>query len=339
MIPPGELKRARAVVRALHRLDDAALDPVLHPSMARYCLDLARGPLTVEALAEEASRARGRRAVASVGVVVARGVFTAPLEWAALYTTMGLRVHLKAPEGQAETCLALAAAMQAEGLPVTASTDRDLGGLEALVAFGGDETAAELARAWPDARLQAFGHKVSAAWVRIPAEASALDVLARALALDHLLYDGQGCMAPVAVFVEGDRQALAEALSHALAEAPWPRGPLDPALGTLWRERLGLARALGRIWSGPQHAVLLLPADRLLPRALPRMVVLLPADLGALRSLPLSTLATNPDAELPPDLAPRLCRPGQMQLPPFPRRHDGVDMVECVLADATMSQG
>ncbi len=330
MKPPAELRRARAVVRALQRLGDEALDPSLDPGLARRCLDLARAPLTVEALALEASRARGRELLSSVGVVVAQGVFTAPLEWAALYATMGLRVLLKAPRQQAETCLALAEAMQAQGLPVQASTGRDLSGLEALVAFGGEQTAVELAQAWPQARLTAFGHRVSAAWVTAPTEPSALAALALALAQDHLLYDGQGCMAPVAVFVEGERLALAEALHLALSQAPWPRGPLDPALGPLWRERLGLARARGRAWSGAQHAVLLLPADALLPRALPRMAVLLPADPAALATLPLSSLAVQ--GAPPPHQAPRTCLPGQLQLPPFPRRHDGVDMVECVLA-------
>lgn len=333
MKPPPELSRAREVVRALQRLGDDALDPNLDPGLARRCLDLARAPLTVEALALEASRARGRQPLESVGIVVAQGVFTAPLEWAALYATMGLRVLLKAPREQAETCRALAEAMRAEGLPVQVSTGRDLSGLEALVAFGGEQTAVELAQGWPQAKLQSFGHRVSAAWVQVPEAPEAIAALGQALAWDHLLYDGQGCMAPVAVFVEGDRLALADALHLALSEAPWPRAPLDPALGPLWRERLGLARALGQARTGAQHAVLLLPADQLLALALPRMAVLLPAVPDALLSLPLSTLALNAVDAPPQHHAPRTCLPGQMQLPPFPRRHDGVDMVECVLAD------
>lgn len=334
MIPPPELRAARrvtrargeTVVRALHALGEEALDPALPPAHAREALALAIAPLTVEALLQEAARLPDP--LPGVVLVVARGPFTSPLEWLALYATLGLRVHLKLPRDAAGPGTAFARAFAREGLPVTASTDRDLGGFPAIVAMGGDQTAEELRRAWPQARLLAFGHRVSAAWVQVPDDAEERRALARALAWDHLLYDTSGCMAPVAIFAAGDREALALDLDRALCEAPWPRATLDPRLGPAWRERLGLARARGRAWVGAEHAVLLLPAEALPERALPRMACLLPADPTALARLPLSSLAVA--GPPPPVLAPRICAPGRLQTPEFPRRHDGVDMLDGV---------
>lgn len=333
MIPPPEPRarhapRAQAdlVVRALRALGDEALDPALPTAHAREALALALAPLTAEALLQEAARLPDP--LPGVVLVVARGPFTSPLEWLALYATLGLRVHLKLPRDAAGPGTAFARAFAQQGLPVTASTDRDLSGFPAIVAMGGDQTAEELRRAWPLARLLAFGHRVSAAWVQIPEDAEERRILARALAWDHLLYDTSGCMAPVAVFAAGDREALAGDLDRALRDAPWPRAPLDPRLGPAWRERLGLARARGRAFVGDEHAVLLLPAEALPERALPRMACLLPADPAALARLPLSSLAVA--GPPPPVLAPRVCAPGRLQTPEFPRRHDGVDMLDGV---------
>lgn len=339
MKPPPEVLRARRVVGALSRLDAAAMAPDLDPGLARRCLALALAPLTVEALSAATWGPAAARLPASVGVVAARGVFTATVEWAALYATAGIRLHLKAPSAAPEAVVALGEALAGAGLPVTASTHRDLSGLEALVVFGGDGTGQELAAVWPQARVQAFGHKVSAALVDVPPEPAALAALAAALATDHVLYDTQGCMAPVAVLARGDAPALAQALHEALAAAPWPRGALDPVLGPEWRRRVGLARVLGRAWQGADHAVLLLPPAQLQAAALPRMAVVHPVegpdDLAPLWDLPLSGLAVQGAQALaePSHRHPalRICAPGTLQTPPFPRRHEGVDMLGCVL--------
>ncbi len=337
MRPPREVLRARAVRRALDRLPalpPSALAPDLHPTMVAHSLALALGPLTVEALSEAAAAQPARDRVDSVGIVVAQGVFTSPFEWAALYATAGLRVHLKAPSAAPDACLALADALAAEGLPVTATTDRDLSGLDALVVFGDDATGAQLRGAWPDARLTCFGHRVSVALVEVPEDAEERQRLAHALALDSAAYDSRGCMAPTAVFAGGDLDALGMDLHAALSTlaTTLPRAPLDASLGPEWRRRLGLARALGRAWGGTDHAVLRLPADHYLPAALPRMLPLHPLDLDVVEGVPLSSAAATAGLlDLAAALAPRVCAPGQLQAPAFPRLHDGVDMLGCVL--------
>lgn len=339
MKPPPEVLRARRVVGALSRLDAAAMAPELDPGLARHCLALALAPLTVEALSSATWGPEPDRLPDAVGIVAARGVFTACVEWAALYATAGIRLHLKAPAQAPAAVLALGAALAGAGLPVTASVARDLSGLEALVVFGGDAAGGEVAAAWPQARVQAFGHRVSAALVDVPARSDALRALAEALATDHLLYDTQGCMAPVAVMARGDADGLALALHQALAAAPWPRGALDPALGPEWRCRVGLARVLGAAWAGPDHAVLRLPPGQVQAAALPRMAVVHPVEgpeaLGPLWGLPLSSLAVQAGEDLGRpawiDPAVRICPPGALQTPPFPRRHEGVDMLGCVL--------
>lgn len=340
MIPPIEVRRAREVRRALNAL--AAQDPTpwaqgLSAPMARRCLDLALAPLTIDALCEAAVHARRHRLPDGVGIVVAQGVFTSPIEWAALYATAGLRVHLKAPVAEPALCQALAAALAAQGLPVSASTDRELSGLETIVVFGDDATGAAVAAAWPQARVVAFGHRVSAVAVDVPPEPAARAALAAELALDLALYDSRGCMAPVAVLALGDADALALDLDLALGnlEATLPRGAVDPSLGPEWRRRLALARALGRAWSGPAHAVLRLPPDQVQPAALPRMAIVHAApDLSPLDGLPLSSLAVAGAPSLQAqalDRAPRVVAPGMLQRPAFPRRHDGVDMLGCIL--------
>lgn len=339
MKPPPQVLRARRVVRALAGLDGPALAPDLDPGLARHCLALALAPLTVEALCEATACAAPQRLPESVGIVAARGVFTAPIEWAAMYLVAGLRVHLKAPEADPAPCGGLAAALAEAGLPVTVGTDRDLSGLEALVVFGDDRSGAQIAAAWPRARVQVFGHRVSAALVEVPEDAHARAALARALAWDVVLYDTRGCMAPTAVFACGDAEALAADLDRVLAAPPFPRAPLDPALGPEWRRRIALARALGTARVGPAHAVLHLPAAHYLPAALPRMCAVHPLDLSALDlsaldGVPLSSLAVQGAPTLhaaAAALAPRICAPGALQAPPFPRRHDGVDMMGCVL--------
>ena len=81
--------------------------------------------------------------------------------------------------------------------------------------------------------------------------------------------------------------------------------------------------------------MLVLPTAHFLPAALPRLATIHPLVPSALAGLPWSSLASSPaHAALATDLAPRRCAPGTLQTPPFPRRHDGVDMLACTLRPA-----
>lgn len=265
----------------------------------------------------------------------ASNVFTAPLEWTALFTALGTEVLLKASSRIPHATEALAGAF--ESLGVSAHTLDHvpaldlLGGADAMLAFGADETLSELEAQLPSSLLRSMhGHKISVAVVsgRDPQRT------AEALAWDMVLYDGRGCMSPVAIFCLGETEALADCLANALESTGVriPPGPLEPWQGPQWRQRTGLARALGTCREGRRWAVCntaLSPLNSTLPRMAMLHEIDDLASLAFLRDLPLSTCAT--DLADPVDLQAlgfhRICEPGDMQRPPLGRLHDGVDII------------
>ncbi len=215
------------------------------------------------------------------------------------------------------------------------------------MAFGADDTVAQVRASHPEARVVGFGHRFSAALC------AADPALAQGLGWEHALYDTRGCMAPAAVFVLGDPEPLHDALVEAmpLVEAALPVGPPDPALGPEWRRRLGLARATGRVSTGLGWAVATVPPDRFIPAAMPRLVTLVPIDDGhhLHRILEpwrpwLSSLSTD-DLRRPIDHSAewaaafsgfaRRTTLGGLQRPSIPRRHDGRPMLGCLLEPPT----
>jgi len=268
----------------------------------------------------------------------AGNVFTAALEWTALFASLGTEVVLKASvrcpapvAAMAEDFAALGA--RAHVLPHAAAFHL-LDGADAVLGFGSDEAMAALqSRLSPLQRRSLHGHRVSFAVVDGASES--LDAVAAGLAMDAALYDGRGCMSPAAVFCLGDTGALVDALAPAMADAAraLPRGEVDPAIGPRWRTRCGLARVTGRCLEGDGWAVAAMPAAHAEAGPLPRMLTVHPLrsldELAPLTALPLSSCATNlTDRE--PLIAlgfERACRPGQLQRPRFGRPHDGVDVL------------
>ncbi len=312
----GAVLRAIATVRSFDAvpLSQGLSDENATRSLHEAC-DLVTAGL-------EAAIRNWRQPPRSVGIVAAHGVFTSPLEWMALYAARGVAVHVKASARDPAFVSETARAFRAEGLEVTASTDRHLPPVETVLAFGADETIAELRDSVPLDRFRGYGHRFSVAVVHD-------ERAAEALADDHARYDTRGCFAPAAVFTLGDPERLARALAAAMAEAErrWPRGTVDPALGPEWRRRVGLARVRGTATLGEAWAVLTMPEEHFTPVALPRMAVVHGVrDLAALDPYRrwLSSCATD-DPALPEGFL-RVCAPGELQLPAFPRLHDGLPM-------------
>ena len=332
MPQPGDRQRVQRVRAALARLTPPTSEG-LAPAVARAGLEAAVDGVTEAGLLAELSTP-GRRPQ-RVAIVCAEGVFTAAIEWAALYAAAGCAVLLKAPQRTPGFLFHLAEALSAAGFPVRATTDRDLGDPDVVVTFGADETLAAVSAAWPRARHVGFGHRFSAAFLSGPADAAAA-------ARDVLMFDTRGCMAPAALFVPADQaEATAEALARALRQAD-PGGGMHSALGPEHRRRLGLARALGSVRLGEDWAVLTLPPEHLTPAALPRVAMLhpvtQPTDLtAAMRPWrhQLSTLGAvdtqSPWLDGVRAWFPRWSPLGAMQTPRLPRRHDGVRMLGCVL--------
>ncbi len=112
---------------------------------------------------------------------------------------------------------------------------------ECVVATGSDETVAHVAaRVAPSQRFVGHGHKLSVAALGEEAQdGEALDAAMQGLALDVALWDQQGCLSPLALYVVGgDAKApdrAAEALARALEEieARLPRGRGEPAAAAL----------------------------------------------------------------------------------------------------------
>ncbi|MFT5585842.1 MAG: hypothetical protein ACI9VR_003435 [Cognaticolwellia sp.] len=315
---------------ALRALDPTAWDTGLSPQGAQRAwkesIDALERGLT-ELPDIPATQNPGR-----LWIWCAANVFTAPLPWLVLASLAKLPVVLKAPSARPDSVSALAEVFGAQLVTSTAEGLKRIGSQDRVLGFGGDAAMAELGSALPKGLRQSLhGHRVSFAVIHEPTPE-----IARALALDAALYDGQGCMSPAAVFCLNRSEQLAQDIATELERlaAEMPRGPFPPHLGPLWRERVGLARILGpksqrQSVDAGDWAVPLLPASRAQAVVLPRMLPVHPigdvSELTPLAELPLSTLATDgPALDLP---FTRVTKPGAMQRPALSTVHENVDLV------------
>lgn len=332
----------RSVRRWRDRLRDAPLPDVgLSPEGARAAWDDALAALDDAAL--DAVAAMPGRAFPDASVIVAGTVFTAAIEWLAVLLGRGTRVTLKHPADAPGAAPLLADAAAAEALPLRITGDRDVLDRALVVVMGSDDTVVAVRSAAPArARVLAHGHRFSAAWVtgralpadpRVPEGCG--DPWGR-VAADAALHDGRGCLSPAVVFTPLPLAEACDALADALAraEARWPIGRVAPDEGAAIRTRRALARVAGLVREGPGWSVHGLPADRLVPVALPRSLAVVSAPDAAAAAATLapwadalSTIGTDDADDAAPlaAIAPRLCPIGRMQRPPLRRSHDGED--------------
>ncbi len=316
-----------------------ALDPEgwgtgLSPEGARLGLDRVLTPLLGNLPRWPDSLRPPRRLV----IWCAGNVFTAPLEWTAIFAAAGTEIVLKAPSTVPGPVLDLARCFAAEGLPVEASDLPHeqawhlLDGADAVLGFGSDAAMSSLdSTLQPGVRRALFGHRVSIAIVNGPQHAERL-------VDDTVLFDGRGCMSPVAVFALSQATEVAHALAQGLAGAALkvPRGELEPAWGPRWRRRVGLARILGQVHEGHEWAVPVLPPRWFEPEPLPRLLPVHPVgELDTipeiLNGLPLGTCGTNLDSHDWPRLVegigfPLVARLGEMHTSPLNGTHENIDI-------------
>lgn len=217
----------------------------------------------------------------------------------------------------------------------TAFRPAELQAAEAVVAYGRDETVAEIRRHLrPGQTFLAYGHRVSLLWLgKITGKETAL---VRACARDLARYDQLGCLSPQAVYLApgSDREAFCAALSAALAKEA--SAPLPPEAAIAVRRVRQLAAAAGtRVWEGARHTVIADPRPDFAETCGWRMVpvrIASPATLrkvlsplrGALSTVGLRAPFAKADEALFWDLgAERLCPAGKCQEPPLWRHHDG----------------
>jgi len=214
------------------------------------------------------------------------------------------------------------------------------------VAHGGDATIKALrALCPPHTPFVGYGHRVSFGLV---ARGAGTAEAAAGFARDVLLFDQGGCLSPQTVFVEGgwpDAQAFAGLLADALARAA-PQFPL-PIRAARAPMAVREARALAhmesgcRLWedAGLRWTVVARPSPLFAPSP----------TFGVVSVQPLATLADLPAALAPVAHAlqgcavagewggtlpgvPRLCAPGELQMPPLSWRQDGRDVLRSLAA-------
>lgn len=223
--------------------------------------------------------------------------------------------------------------------------------VDCLVATGSDEAvAAWAARTRPPRRFVGFGHRLS---IAVLGPAADLEAESRALALDAALWDQQGCLSPVAVYVVGPdsggrARALAGLLGEALerAEARWPRGemPADAAALAAHERAEAELRAASNpavtLVSDPKARWCVVAEADAVPRPAPlhRFLRIHPvADPDALADalaplapvlagVALAGFGQTTDALAARCAAlgaSRVCAPGTLQTPPLDWHHDG----------------
>jgi Acyl-CoA reductase (LuxC) len=224
-----------------------------------------------------------------------------------------------------------------------------------VVAYGTDATMAALSsRLAPSQRFVRHGHRLSVAVIGEAAlEGSALRAAAAALALDVALWDQQGCLSPVALYVLGAERvpdALLAALADAFEEAAqrWPRGRLPVAAAAQQareRETAELRAAAEpslRVVSRRDFTLVAEPDATFRGSPLGRFLRVHPAPdverlLAALTPLGLHLAAVGVGGlgahggGLAPALAAlgaaRICPLGQLQAPPLDWPHDQVGVL------------
>ncbi len=227
---------------------------------------------------------------------------------------------------------------------------RELLAAPCVVAFGSDETVAAVgARLGPAQRFVRHGHRLSVAVLGEAAlEGQALADAAAALALDVALWDQQGCLSPVALYVLGVERvpdALVSVLGDAFAAAAsrWPRGRTLPdatARFAVERDTAELRAAAGadvRVVRGRDFALVAEPDAAFRGSPLHRFLRVHPAPdvpqllaalaplgphLAAVGVAGLGALAGRVEPELAALGAARICPLGVLQAPPLDWCHD-----------------
>jgi hypothetical protein len=261
-------------------------------------------------------------------------VFTAPLEWVAQFVALGSEVVLKAPSACPHPAFAMAEAFSDLGVRAHKVTLEEgfalLPSCDAVIGF--DASMANLeARIGPEIPRSLHGHKGSLAIVKAADPAAC----AEGLIQDAILYDGRGCMSPLAVFCLGDTEALYAAIQTKNAQSEVPIGTLTLAENAQRSRRVAVAKLMGKGHAlDCEGGVLPIQLDKTefeflsLPRLLPIHAVDGVTDLDFLKGLPWSSCATDlPHADLAHLGFQRFCAPGELQRPPLNRKHDGVDVL------------
>ncbi len=356
--PEDEFRR-----EALERLPDECS---LSPEMVAWGIEQAFSVVTEEGMRHWwREEAQGKPYVGRSpppelsGHVWAGNVFVAGLPPVIASLLAGSPALVKAPDRFPTFALLLARSMKAHAPELgnclgaaawsrddVAATHTFLDNLDLLFAFGDDDSIAVLEQQFVR-RIVGFGHRYSVAAISAASLGSdaVLDELIDRLAVDHFAWDGQGCLTPRWVFVEGSAE-IARLLAERAAERlpslveQFPAGPLsdeEAAARSAWLGETGFqgwSRG-GAGWScaslagstslrlvPPPRSMCFLPVDEL--GDLPVLLDPLGPRLQGLSLAGSETLRDMLAEALEPLGLSRIARPGELQRPPVHWSHDGV---------------
>lgn len=311
-------------MKALRRIVDAAKEIAADPALVGK-LVLATGlseagvrlaldqHLEVDATDAELEALRAKVSPASrVHVILSANVFVGALRALVLARAAATQVTVRPSRREPVFATALVEAL-ADPAVTLSEREPDEGELHV---YGRDETIAAI-RARTSLVVRAHGAGMGVAYV--PADAD-LPATAARVAADVVPFDQRGCLSPRIVFVEGDPEALADALAEALAarERDVPRGALTGAERAeleRWADSVAFAGTLRR---GPAWAVAVAEVPALPPPG--RHVLVLPwRGARSLEPMARYVVAVGaPTAEAARRIAPphaRVSRLGEMQKP------------------------
>ena len=340
-------------------------------AMTRISLDALLDSLTPDALWAliDAEHVRDAKGVSLVGHVIAGN--TPLLAWVSSLRALLMRSasFVKLPSGGAAEWGRLFVRTLAEAAPALASCVHLMqwtGGTivldavlcrsaDLLLAYGSKNTVEDLhALCPPSTDFQSYNHRVS--FGIVPADA-AFETSVEGFAQDVLLYDQGGCLSPHTIFVQtpwslvldfGER--LASALQNALTHTPQVLRTPQAAARVQEARLLARMEAESRLWEDRHQRWTVIATKERRFVVSPTHAIVSIQQIGGPEELDvaLSTYAGHLQGcavALGADQASRdewiaklerlgvswICRPGELQTPPFAWREDGKDVLRCML--------
>ena len=262
-----------------------------------------------------------------VGIILARGVFVAGLEWLFLCLASTAQITIKPPVGNFHFYNHICQKLSQEGLPISCTMSQDdLMSMDAIVAFGSDSSISNITYQYSKSYICGFGEKLSIAFC------DDLDQVLD-LARDIFAYATKGCMSPAAIFTRNPHLAmkLRDALEHLVGIFGFEK----ESDGDERRYRSSVAALTGNVHAYSAGAVYEYDTKTFFTTALPyspnvyvikdlnTAYDILQAYKGKISTIGWGLSEISTKAESICTMAHRVCRLGEMQTPPFPRKHDG----------------
>jgi len=259
-----------------------------------------------------------------IGIILARGVFVAGLEWLYLCICSGAEVLIKPPRGNFSFYEQLTRSLKEKGIQISCTLDHnDLHNMDSIIAFGSNDSLSNITQQYSSSYICGFGEKLSIAFC------DDVDLVSH-LARDVFAYATKGCMSPAAIFTQNRNLAsrLCEELENLVSEF----GFVSEMDGDERRYRSSVAALTGKVHNYSAGSVFEYTLETFFTTALPyspnvycidsldEVYKILQQYHGKISTIGWGLSESHQDIC---SMAHRVCNLGSMQTPPFPRKHDG----------------